>query len=237
MKIIAIIQARMGSTRLPGKVMMEVLGRPMLFHFIERLKRAGKIDEIVIAMPDSPENEPIAALGQEMGIPVFNGSEEDVLDRFYQCARTYEADIIVRVTSDCPLVDPVIVDSTIEIFLSGDFDYVSNNLERSLPHGLDTEVFSFRALEKAWKEGNTKRHREHVSPYMKDSPGIFRHGNYKYPEDHSNMRWTVDFPEDLEFVRRVFESFGRNDFSMEDILELLEKNPDLEKINAKHLLY
>jgi spore coat polysaccharide biosynthesis protein SpsF (cytidylyltransferase family) len=232
MKIVAIVQARMGSTRLPGKVMKEILGRPLLYHFLERLKRVKRIDEIIIATPKGIENEPIFNLARGMGVPVFKGSEEDVLDRFYQCAIAFTADVIVRITSDCPLIDPEIVDKTIETFLSGKYDYCSNNLERSLPHGLDTEVFSFKALEKAWLESTTRLQREHVSTYIKDNPQIFRQANYRqYKKNLSNLRWTVDYPEDLEFVRLIFGHFGNNTFSVEEILNLLYKNPELLKIN------
>ncbi|GBE18164.1 3-deoxy-manno-octulosonate cytidylyltransferase [archaeon BMS3Abin16] len=218
MRIVAIVQARMGSTRLPGKVMIKVLGRPLLYHFIERMKRAKKIDQIVIATPDKDENRSIILLANEMGIEVFKGSENNVLDRFYQTAKKYKADVIVRVTSDCPLIDASVVDSVIDLFLKGGYDYVSNNIEGSFPHGLDTEVFSFKALEEAHNNAVTDYDKEHVTPYIRNT-SKFVLGNLKCKKDLSGLRWTVDYPEDIAFVQKIFEFFEGNEFTMQDTVD------------------
>lgn len=232
MSVVAIVQARMGSTRLPGKVMKKMKGRPVLFHFIRRMHESKKIDKIVIATPDKAESQPILDLAKEMDVEIFKGSESDVLDRFYQAAKKHKADIIVRVTSDCPLLDPMVVDRVIGKFLEGGHDYVSNNLEKSFPHGLDTEVFSFKALEKAWKETADEYDREHVTPYFYRNPDKFKLSNVSNSEDQSRYRWTLDTKEDFAFISEVYKRMYREGeiFYTEDILNLLSENPHLLKM-------
>jgi spore coat polysaccharide biosynthesis protein SpsF len=238
-KIVAILQARNGSQRLPGKVMMDILGKPMLWHIIKRLKKSKLTDEVVVATTTSKKDDLIVELAQSMHIGVFRGSEQDVLDRYYKTAVEYKADIIVRVTADCPLIDPRIIDKVIEYFLEGQYDYVTNTfiegdrIKLTFPDGLDTEVFSFKALEKAWKEAKTPLEREHATSYIWKNPTKFKLGAYQNNEDLSTMRWTVDYELDLEFVRQIYEKLGAKGeiFYMEDIVELLRKNPRLCEIN------
>lgn len=232
---VAIIQARMGATRLPGKVLREILGKPILWHVIERIKRCKLIDQVIIATTNIDGERPILELAKRMGIASYSGSEDDVLDRYYQAAKRYQADIIVRITSDCPLVDPQVTDKVVKFFLDNKpgFNYVSNTLNPTYPDGLDTEVFSFATMEKAWKEAKLKSEREHVTAYIVKHPEIFKLGNVENEEDLSHMRWTVDEERDFEFVKKVYERLYKPNqvFLMRDILALLKAYPDLADIN------
>lgn len=231
--IVAIVQARMTSTRLPGKVMKDILGKPMLGHLIERLKISKLINDIVIATPK--KNNPIIKLTHEYLVKSFMGSEYDVLDRYFQAAKLYQASVIVRITADCPLIDPQIVDRVIKYYLDSKrkLDYVSNALIRSYPRGLDTEVFSFNSLETAWRQARESYQREHVTPYIYENPKRFRLGNVKSKIDLSYMRWTVDEERDLQFVREIYKRLYKNGeiFLMDDIVALLKKEPELMAIN------
>ena len=232
--VIAIVQARMGSTRLPGKVLLDLSGKPMLVRDIERIQRAEKIDDVVIATTIQPGDDTIISLCREYGWHFFRGSENDVLDRYYRAAREYHAKTIVRITSDCPLIEPTIVDLLIEKFsaLEPTIDYVSNIFPlRTYPRGLDTEVMSFSALERCWKEETNPAYREHVTPYIHHHPDRFRISEVNNERDLSSLRWTVDTPEDFDFVSRIYHHFGENGFSWTDILDLLEKYPQLLEIN------
>lgn len=231
--IAAIVQARMGSTRLPEKTMKNILGKPMLAHLIERLKRAQLIDEIIIATTAEERDKPIMTLARQYGVKCFAGSEEDVLDRYFQAATKYRAEIIVRITSDCPLMDPKVVNKVIETFLSGTYDYVSNTINTTYPDGLDVEVFSYQALKKAWSEAKKPSEREHVTSYIWNHPEIFRIVNVSHEKNFSYMRWSVDTENDLKFVREIYERLYKEDsiFYMQDILRLLEKYPALLEIN------
>ncbi len=233
MKIVAIVQARMGSTRLPGKVMREILGKRMLWHVINRLKRAKLINKTIIATTDKESDKPILKLDAEMEIDSFAGSEEDVLDRYYQAATRFSVDIIVRVTADCPLIDPNVVDKVIQRYLRGDCDYAANILRRTYPDGLDVEVFSYVALKKAWNEANWASEREHVTPYIWKNPDSFRLANVENSVHLSHLRWVVDEEADLEFVRQVYKHLYKEGqiFYMNEVLELLRKYPDLKQIN------
>jgi spore coat polysaccharide biosynthesis protein SpsF len=228
-----IVQARMGSSRLPGKTLAIVAGKPMLAHVIERLKGARLLQGIVVATTTKKADDAIAKLAEKLGVYVFRGSEGDVLDRYYQAFRKYPADVIVRVSSDCALTDPHVVDKVVSHYLKGNYDYVSNILKRTYPDGLDVEVFSFKALEKAWQEAKWASEREHVTPYIHRNPNKFRLANVENEVDLSHLRWTVDWKEDLEFVRQVYKHLYKEGqiFYMEDVLELLKKHPDLKKIN------
>ncbi len=250
-RTIAIIQARMSSTRLPGKVLREIAGEPMLARVIERAKRAQLVDEVVLATTTDPSDDPVAAFCAERGYNFTRGSLNDVLDRYYQAAKEYKAEVIVRLTADCPVLDPDVVDETIRAQREGNFDFVANRLPppmgRSFPIGLDTEVCTFAALERAWKEADKKHQREHVMPYLYEnttlnaenrtlqtgtSPRGFKIALVNHVPDYGSLRWTVDTPEDLEFVRQVFARFEHDDFDWQDILALLEREPELAKINA-----
>jgi len=233
-RVVAIIQARTGSTRLPGKVLLDIAGKSMLFRDIERIRRSKKIDRVVIATTVKPADDRIADLCREYGCDCFRGSEDDVLDRYYQAARQFDAEAVVRITSDCPLIEPTVIDQIISKFLSlmPDIEYVSNIFPlRTYPRGLDTEVMSFSALERCWNEEKNPAYREHVTPYIHHNPEKFRIEEVNNDVDLSLMRWTVDTPEDMAFVRRVFEHFRDDSFSWVDVLSLLRDQPELMEIN------
>jgi spore coat polysaccharide biosynthesis protein SpsF len=262
MNIVAIIQARMTSTRLPGKVLLGIAGQPMLAHVVERTRLAHTIDQVVVATTVDPSDDPIEALCQERAYLYYRGSLYDVLDRYYQTARTYNADVVVRITADCPLIDPGVVDKTVCEFLGirnaevyfrcelGEnplipnsqfaipYDFAANRLPppwgRTYPIGLDTEVCTFSALNLAWREAQQPYQREHVMPFFYDQPQRFRILHVNHEADYGSLRWTVDTPEDLELVRQIFARFpNRQDFSWLEVLALFEREPELAQINAK----
>ena len=204
--VVAIIQVRKGSTRLPGKVLLDIQGKSLLEHFIDRLRVAKLIDNIVIATTTNEKDRGIVEFSQKQDIACYAGSEDDVLDRFYQAARRYKAGIIVRITPDNPFNDPEVTDKVIGYYLKhrDDFDYVSNNIRPTYPEGLDVEVFSFAALEKAWQEAKRPSEREHVTPYIWNHPELFRLANVENDEDLSHHRWTLDYEKDLRFTREVY---------------------------------
>lgn len=226
----------MGSTRLPGKVLKKVLGKPLLEYQIERIRHATLIDDIVIATTTKEADKPIVNLCKKLSILYYRGSEEDVLSRYYEAALKFEADVVVRLTSDCPLIDPIVIDHVIRTFLNekDKLDYVSNTIERTFPRGMDTEVFSFNALEKAFTCAKQSSFREHVTPFIYKNPNDFRLKNVKLNEDYSNYRLTVDTIEDFNLIKRVLASLYVESpvFKLEDLILFLRLNPDLEKINA-----
>ena len=231
--IVAIIQARMGSIRLPGKVLMDIEGKPMLWHVINRVKYSKLINKIVIATSTNKKDDVIEEFCKSNNIDFYRGSEMDVLDRYYQAAKVFKASLIVRITSDCPLIDPEVVDLVIKTHLSSDVDYTSNNIKRTFPRGLDTEVFKLSALEKAYKEAVAPYQREHVTVYIYENPYLFRLNNVKNDKDISYLRWTVDEKADLHFVREIYKRLNKEDriFLMRDILNVLEREPFLIEIN------
>lgn len=235
MKVIAIVQARMGATRFPNKVMQSICGTPMVGLLLQRLMRARKLDGIAVATSRDSRNAPLVKYARELGCFVYEGSENDVLDRYYQAARETQADVVVRITGDCPLVDPVLVDEVITEFTRSRADYTSNIAPPTYPDGLDIEVFTFAALERAQREANRPQQREHVTPFIREAPG-FRRTNCEYQKDLSRERWTVDEPEDLIVVDHVFRHFApRTDFSWLEVLKLSEQRPDLFTAN-RHLV-
>ncbi len=232
LEIVAIVQARMGSTRLPGKVLAEINGRPMLHYTLTRTQQAKKLDGVILATSTGKSDDEVMRFSNEFGVQCFRGSEDDVLDRYYQASRHVGARIIVRITADCPLIDPEIIDQVIDVYEGGDYDYVTNTLPCTYPDGLDVEVFSFGALARAWREAKWLSEREHVTPYIRKHPELFRLGNIMHNEDLSAMRWTVDEPQDLEFVRSVYRHIMRVSFGMDDVLNLLKREPGLTQINV-----
>lgn len=233
--IVCIIQARMGSTRLPGKVSKLILGKSMLVHQIERVQQAHLIDKIIIATTIKSDDDEIAIMAHEAGVSCFRGSEFDVLDRYYQVAKESQADIVIRITGDCPLSDPKVIDETIEYFLRNvaDIDYTSKPI--NYPEGLDMEIFSFSILERAWKEATKPSEREHVTPYIYNHPEIFRIRTWQSgKEDFSTMHWSVDTPEDFVFVTKIFEKLYPQDpiFSKDEVLKLLSEEPELLSVNT-----
>lgn len=236
MKTVIIDQARMTSTRLPGKVMKEVLGKALLEYQIERLKRANEADELVIATTINDTDQPIVELCQRLGVAYYRGSEEDILSRYYEAATEFGADVVVRVTSDCPLIDPGVMDEVIGLYINNreKYDYVSNTLARTYPRGLDTEVFSMVALEKAYREAWEQPEREHVTLFMYRRPEEFSLANYGNAADFSQHRWTVDTPEDFELIKLILQELYpvNNRFTWLDILNLLNEHSEWAKINA-----
>lgn len=232
--VLAILQARMSSTRLPGKVMMPILGQPMLLRQIERLKRARLLGRLVIATTDHPSDTPLAQMCADAGLECFRGSMDDVLDRFWQAARPHSPDHVVRLTGDCPLADPMVVDQVIAAHLDGGYDYTTNTLRPTWPDGLDVEVVRAAALETAWREARLPSEREHVTPFVKN-PDRFRVHNVEGPRDLSALRWTVDEPEDFAFVERVYQALypANPAFTTDDVLDLAERSR-LGELNAHH---
>lgn len=233
MKVVAIIQARMGSTRLPGKVLLDLAGEPMLVRVVNRCRRATTVDQVIIATTTETRDEAIVDLCDSRGWACFRGSEDDVLDRYFQAAKKHQAEVVVRITSDCPLIEPEIIDLTVREFLQdGTLDYVSNTLPpRTFPRGLDVEVMAFEALERAWQEDKNPTWREHVTSYIYRHPERFALRTVTNDQDYSHMRWTVDTPEDLAFVRRVYDHFGHDRFSWREVIALLEEHPEWLEIN------
>lgn len=251
-RIIAIIQGRMGSSRLPGKILADIAGQPMLQRVFMRTARAATVTETVFATTTDPSDDPVAEYCGFSGIPFTRGSLYDVLDRYYQAAKETKADVIVRITADCPVIDPALIDEVVKTVISGQFDFAANRLpppwKRTYPIGLDTEVCTFAALECAWNEARQPQHREHVMPYFYEgvtlttqhatlstavSPRGFRIALLHHTTDFGGYRWTVDTPADLEFIRQVYGRFnGRDDFSWKEILDFVHAHPELMQINA-----
>jgi spore coat polysaccharide biosynthesis protein SpsF len=232
LKVVAIVQARMSSTRLPGKVLKNLEGETVLARVVRRLRRAEGIDELLVATTDNAADDAIVAECRSCSVPVFRGDEEDVLDRYFRAAQLTKAQIIVRITSDCPLIDPEIVDKTISAFLEERPDYASNSVVRTYPRGLDTEVISFDALAKAWQTARTPYQRTHVTPYIYEHPAEFKILSVTADTDYSKHRWTVDTAEDLEFVRAIFARLkDRAAFRSRDVFDLLDREPELMELN------
>lgn len=232
MKIVAIVQARMGSSRLPHKVLKDLAGATVLDRVLNRMGRSRLIQETLVATTTEPADNAIVEHCERTGQKVFRGAEQDVLDRYYQAAKSTNADVVVRITSDCPLIDPEVTDATVRAFLDQRSDYTSNVRVRTYPRGLDTEVMTVQALERAWREGTKPYQREHVTPYIYENPGKFKLHGIENDADCSQHRWTVDTPEDLQLLRAVYAQFGgRDDFGWREVLELVEADPSLANIN------
>jgi spore coat polysaccharide biosynthesis protein SpsF len=260
---VAIVQGRMSSSRLPGKVLLDITGETMLARVLRRTHRAHSLDLITVATTVDSSDDRVANWCRENNTPYFRGDMFDVLDRFYQAARQFSADIIVRITADCPVIDPQLIDQTTALIIDKSkankdlCDFACNRLpppwRRTYPIGLDVEVCTFPALEQAWKEASEKHQREHVMPYLyegvqfeaqKKQPSEettyitrgmssrgFRIAQLHHNPDHGSLRWTVDTPEDLELMRRVFTHFGCDDFSWQDILALQQDQPEMFTVN------
>lgn len=235
MKVVCVIQARMGSTRLPGKVMKDLYGKTLLCHDIERVKQAKFLDDFVIATTEAETDDCIVNEALKCGVKVFRGSEEDVLSRYYYAAKKNSADIIVRITSDCPFIDPHVIDEMIEFFEKGNYDIVTNVgndlSKRTYPRGLDAEVFTYAVLEEAYKNAKERYQREHVTPYIyEQAKRIFY---YKNSADYSCHRWTLDTEEDWKLIQKLYEQLyhGKHDFYLSEILAVMEANPEFFEIN------
>ncbi|MEI7988048.1 MAG: glycosyltransferase family protein [Chloroflexota bacterium] len=254
MKTVAIIQARYSSSRLPGKVLLSIGEKPMLAWVVERTRRAQLVDEVVVATTTDETDDAVAEMCNQHGYPCFRGSLFDVLDRYYQTALFFKADTVVRITADCPLIDPFEIDHTLEVFLQCKADFAANRLpppfRRTYPIGLDTEVCSFAALAYAWQKADKPYQREHVMPFIYEDAVANQQNNLCEPcmvfdkaqfkvvlvnhePDYGAMRWTVDTQQDLDLVRAIVKRFnGRDDFSWTEVLDLLNREPHLMKINA-----
>lgn len=232
--IIAIIQARMGSSRLPNKVMKILEGKTIIEHVIARVQKSNLINEVFVATSINKNNIPLIKFCLSKNIRVFIGSEEDVLDRFYQLAKLIHPIHIVRITSDCPVIDTSIIDSIIKAHLVTNSDYTSNTISDTFPDGLDTEIFTFSALEKTWREAKLFSEREHVTPYIKKNPDYFSINSIISPVDYNKMRWTIDTEFDYKFLKLIFKKLynQNNFFGINEILKLLKEEPYLEAMNS-----
>lgn len=234
-----IIQARMSSSRLPGKVMLPILGKPLLYMMMQRLKASKLSGKLVVATTNDPEDDIIEGLCAAEGWRCYRGDKYDLLDRHYQASMVYEADIVLKIPSDCPLIDPVIVDNVIGYFLENSFDYVSNLHPATYPDGNDVEIMTQSTLWQAWSQAHKDFEREHTTPYIWENTSLFRIGNYNWPlqKDLSmSHRFTIDYPEDYTFIKTVFEKLYPENpmFGLTDILQLLDKEPAIYNINAKY---
>jgi len=244
-KMIAIIQARLGSKRLPSKVLLKIENAPMLYYVVRQVKASELIDDVIIATTNLPEDDKIIRFCSKLGLQYFRGSSEDVLDRYYKCAKKFKCDPVIRISADCPLIDPKVIDKTIKKFLKNLYDYVGTNLEKkngkwinstcNFPQGMAVEVASFKTLEKAWKKAKKPSEREHVFPYVQFNPHLFKVSNIKNGRDLSFVRCTVDRPEDLEFVRELYKRISKRKkiVCISDILKIVKNEPRLLKINNK----
>ena len=235
--ILCILQARMSSSRFPGKVLKPLLGEPMLLRQIERVKLSTLIDQLLVATSTTANDDLLVQVCQDQDIDVFRGALEDVLDRFYQAALIYKPRQVVRLTGDCPLMDPVLIDNLISYHLENCFDYSSNTIEPTFPDGLDVEIFSFESLCQAWEEAELPSEREHVTQFMINRPKRFKLGNYKNDTDLSHLRWTVDEELDYELVKIIFENLYplNPHFSAEEVLAFLKTKPELNNINSCYI--
>ena len=232
--IVAILQARCSSRRLPGKVLRPILGQPMIGRHIERLRRCTRIDRLIVATSREASDDPLAAFCATIDVDCFRGALDDVLDRFQQAAETYAATQIVRLTGDCPLADPALIDRLIKHHLDGGYDYSSTGIAPSFPDGLDAEIMTRECLEAAWKNARLPSEREHVTYYIYSHGEKFRIGSVTQDVDMSARRWTVDEPEDLEMVRRVYQALypANPVFNTAEIVAFLDRHPEIEALNA-----
>lgn len=233
MKYLVIIQARMGSSRLPNKVLRQLCGKPMLQHIVERVQKSKYVDHIMVATTVKEEDDEIENMCRRMQADCYRGSENDVLDRYYQAANKYQPKNVIRITADCPFIDPTVIDQLIQIHEAGGYDYTSNTLVETYPDGLDTEIFKFSALVKAWEEADLASEREHVTPYIKFK-GQFKRFSVERSPSLADKRWTVDTEADFEVVTQVYNALYNNQqdiFLMDDILKFLEKHRQIEQLN------
>ena len=230
---VAIIQARISSTRLPGKVLKPLAGKTVLEHIVGRVSCANLVDQVVVATTNNLADKEITSLCKKKGIDYFCGSELNVLERYYKAAKAYNAEVVIRVTSDDPLKDPQVINKAIKIFFQNDYDYVSNTIKPTYPDGLDVEVFSFDALARAYSKAILTSEKEHVTPYIWKNPVLFKLHNFKSETDFSYMRWTLDTEEDYEFIKIIYDKVYKPGevFLMNDVIDFLEKNPELLNIN------
>jgi spore coat polysaccharide biosynthesis protein SpsF len=240
MKIVTVIQARMSSSRLPGKVMLPIMGKPLLLRMVDRVQSAKQIGQLVIATSTNKDDDEINLFCDENNLACFRGHLTDLLDRHFQVGKLYNAEAVVKIPSDCPLIDPSIIDKVIQTYINSDeYDYVSNLHPATYPDGNDVEIFSFAALECSWKDAVKDYEHEHTTPFIWENQDVFSIGNVTWETglDYSTThRWTIDFPEDYEFIRKVYEELYTDNpsFSLKDILKLLELKPEIAQINSRY---
>jgi len=232
-KNLAIVQARCASTRLPNKVILKLNGKTVLERVIQRVSRAKKVNEVIVATTLNTEDVKIVRMCSVMGVRVYTGAENDVLDRFYQIAKIIKPENIIRITSDCPLVDGDLIDKVIDEHIKNNADYTANAHIPTYPDGLDAEAIKYQALEDAWKKSRLLSEREHVTLYIKKRPKKYKIINVASPIDYSGKRWTLDNKEDYIFIRKIYRALGKGEsyFSMDDIINYLRQHPEVEKIN------
>lgn len=251
-RVAAIIQGRMASSRLPGKILADLGGQPMLQRVFVRASRSAAVEETLFATTTDASDDAVVEYCEFSGIPCTRGSPFDVLDRYYQAARRLKAAVVVRITADCPVIDPALIDEVVQVLAGGGYDFACNRLpppwQRTYPIGLDVEACTFEVLERAWKEAHEPQHREHVMPFLYEGVELlevdrrlqrgvsgrgFQVALLHHTTDFGGYRWTVDTPQDLEFMRRVYEHFsGRDDFTWREVLDLVHDRPRLMQINA-----
>jgi spore coat polysaccharide biosynthesis protein SpsF len=223
----------MGSSRLPGKVLMDLGGETVLARVVHRLRRSILVHQIVVATSMAEKDDAVVSECDRIQVQCFRGSEHDVLDRYYRCAETYVATVVVRITADCPVIDAKLGDATIQAFLDDPCDYASNALAPTYPRGLDVEVFTMAALSRAWRDARKPYEREHVTPYIYEHPELFRLVSVQADADYSHYRWTLDTAEDLELLRAIYARFSNQDeFGWRDVLRLVQHEPQLTRLNA-----
>lgn len=233
--IVAIIQARLGSTRLPRKIFAELANKPLIWHVVDRLKYSQRIDKIVLATTDTSTDDELAKWAQNEGIALFRGSENNVLERYYYAAKQFSADVIVRITADDPFKDPIIIDKVIEKLFDERLEFAYNNNPPTFPEGLDTEIFTFSALEKAYLQSVDDYEKEHVTQYFYRNKNNFKQANYSNDHNLSGFRWTIDTELDYEMTKHVYDILYKENeiFLMDNILKLLEQNPKISQINKE----
>jgi spore coat polysaccharide biosynthesis protein SpsF len=234
--IVGIIQARMGSSRLPGKTMAEIKGHPLLYYCVNRVRKSRCITTVIVATTTEKGDDFIVEWCQKKNIRYFRGSEKDVLDRYYLAASPHSPDFVVRITSDCPFIDPEVIDLVVVATINSKADYGSNRIQRrSWPHGLDVEVMKYKALEQAWRDARASDEREHVTPYIRNHPELFSRIEVPHETDLSRYRLTVDYPEDLELARVLIEKYDADTMGWMEIVDLLDTYPWLGEINAPRI--
>ena len=232
--IIAILQTRMGSSRFPNKVLRKIKGKTLLELYTNRVKKSQLVNKIVIATTKKSEDDIIKKIATKLGLECFRGSENDLLDRYYQCAKKYHADVVVRLTPDDPFVDYQVVDRAIQIYMDNQVDFVTNHFDPTYPEGLDIEVYSINALEKSWQEAKLLSEREHVFPYIQNNQNQFKIINFKQEQDYSHLRWTIDYECDYEMTKVIYDYLydKKPIFLQEDILQILDKHPEISEMNS-----
>lgn len=228
-----ILQARMGSTRLPGKVLLSIDESHKIIEFLINQLNQARINRLIIAIPDNKENDVLEEYLEKLNVICFRGDESDVLDRYYQCAKRFSLKHIIRLTGDNPLIDPEVVNLAIKKYHVSECDYLTNSINRTFPYGTEVEIFSFNSLESAWKNAKKKSEREHVTPYFYDNPDKFNIKHLTQSVDHSKFRYTVDQEEDFLLVKQIVKKIKNRPIVTKDIIEILNNNPEIQKINSK----